>query len=260
MLALKSLPESFRAWNLQHGAPNGHERRRRSAFRSFYSDRSWRRLRGAFAIQGNNSIRAFEYPWAFHIGSPAPGMRALDIGGGLCGFQFALSQAGVRVVNVDPGMDAHDWPVNESSLRELNELFETDVELRNCTIAQAGLEEGTYDRAYSISVLEHLPKQEIETIVREVYRALKPGGLFILTVDLFLNVAPFTSRQENAFGANWDVYALSRIAPFELVEGKPEELFGFPEFNAERVLSQLESYLIGDYPALAQCLVLRKPR
>lgn len=259
MLALKSLPENFRAWNLNQGAPNGHERRRRNAFRRFYSERAWRRLRGPFSIQGNNSIRAFEYPWAFHIGAPAPGMRALDIGGGLCGFQFALSSAGVRVVNIDPGMEALDWPVNNASVNELNELFGTDVELRNCTASEAGLEETSYDRAYSISVLEHLPASEIETIVRHVFRALKPGGLFILTVDLFLNVAPFTTRVENAFGTNRDVHALSRLAPFELIEGNPEELYGFPEFDHERILSRLENYLIGDYPALAQCLVLRKP-
>ena len=94
MLALRNFPQHFRSWNLKHGAPHGHERRHRSVIRRFYSERAWTRLRGPFAIQGNNSIRAFEYPWAFHAGAPAPGMRALDIGGGLCGFQFALSRAG----------------------------------------------------------------------------------------------------------------------------------------------------------------------
>jgi hypothetical protein len=35
-------------------------------------------------------------------------------------------------------------------------------------------------------------------------------------------------------------------------------LHGFPEFNADFILSNLEKYLIGSYPALAQCVVLRR--
>src|SRR5437868_2822382 len=98
MLATRVIPERYRSWNLSQGAPDGHERRRRGIFRAFHTERAWRRLRGPFAIQGNNSIRQFEYPWAFESAHLAPGMRAMDIGGGLCGFQFALSRAGLDVV------------------------------------------------------------------------------------------------------------------------------------------------------------------
>jgi len=31
---------------------------------------------------------------------------------------------------------------------------------------------------------------------------LKPGGRLVLTIDLFLNLKPFTSRTSNQFGVN----------------------------------------------------------
>jgi hypothetical protein len=65
----------------------------------------WRaRLVGCFAFQGNNTTRAFEYPWIFETVSPSPGMKLLEIGGSLSGLQFALNLAGCDVVNVDPEM------------------------------------------------------------------------------------------------------------------------------------------------------------
>jgi hypothetical protein len=45
----------------------------------------------------------------------------------------------------------------------------------------------------------------------------------------------------------------------EMTLGKREELFGFPEFDPEKILSDLSRYMLGNgYPALAQLLVLRK--
>ncbi len=54
--------------------------------------------------------------------------------------------------------------------------------------------------------------------------------------------------------------ALVESEDWEMIMGKQEELFGFDEFEADRVQSRSEKYMIGrDYPALVQCVVLRKP-
>jgi hypothetical protein len=92
-----------------------------------------------------------------------------------------------------------------------------------------------------------------------VYRILKPGGEFIMTVDLYLDIAPFTERLANDYGSNIDLHWLSNLAPFELVFGNPMELYGFPEFDRDGVLCNLEQFLCGTYPVLVQCLILRKP-
>lgn len=261
MLARRSAPESYAQWNRTHGAPFGAPLRGEALLKRVLPRSAFTRLRGPFSIQPNNNTRAWEYPWAFHAAEPRPGLDVLEIGGGLAGFQFVLSRMGCRVVNVDPGMEATGvgWPCDADSMRRLNGLFGTTVELRNTVIEQAGLPDASFDRVFSISVLEHLPEHEIAGAVREAFRVLRPGGRLVMTVDLFLNVRPFTGEERNRYGSNVDLRWLLAQAPFELEQGTPAELYGFEEFSAERVLARLDELLVGEYPAAAQCLVLRKP-
>ena len=164
------------------------------------------------------------------------------------------------MVNVDPGMDATGigWPCDESSMRRLNRLFGTAVQLRNTIIERAELADDAFDVAYSISVLEHLPPDELVTTMKEVHRVLRPGGHFVMTVDLFLDIAPFTSTTRNKFGTNVDLRWLLAQAPFELAAGTRSELNGCEGFSTEWVLTNLADLLVGAYPAVCQCLVLRK--
>jgi hypothetical protein len=144
-------------------------------------------------------------------------------------------------------------------MQSLNRAFGTNVELRNTTVGKAELEPGQYDRAFSISVLEHLSRDEISEVCATVHAALKPGGLFVLTIDLFLDNRPFSERERNEYGENVDVAWLAGLAPFELVQGERRELYGFPEFDPKAIMGNLRAYMLGSYPALAQCLILRKP-
>jgi SAM-dependent methyltransferase len=259
MLARRALPEVYRRWNRLHGAPFGHPAPVPGADR-LLPERVLQRLRGPFGIQPNNTVRAFEYPWAYFATPLRAGLDVLEIGGGLSGFQFVLAREGCRVVNVDPGLGAVGlgWPCDEASMQRLNRRFGTSVELRNTVIERAELPDDAFDAAYSISVLEHLPPEELVGAVKEAYRVLRPGGHLVLTVDLFLNIAPFTGTQRNKFGTNVDVRWLLGQAPFELVVGTPSELHGFESFSTEWVLANLADLFLGEYPALCQCLVLRK--
>jgi SAM-dependent methyltransferase len=260
MLARRALPEEYRGWNRQHGAPFGRRVRGLHTLQRFLPPELSARMRGPFGIQENNSVREFEYPWAYFATPVRPGSDVLDIGGGLGGFQFVLARAGCRVVNVDPGMHATGigWPCDDSSMRRLNRLFGTSVQLRNTVIERAELADDAFDVAYSISVLEHLRTDELVTTMKEVHRVLRPGGHFVMTVDLFLNIAPFTSTPRNKFGMNVDLRWLLAQAPFELAAGTLSELYGFEGFSTEWVLSNLADLLVGAYPAVCQCLVLHK--
>jgi SAM-dependent methyltransferase len=260
MLARRALPEEYRGWNRRHGAPFGRRLPGLHRVQRFLPESVLARLRGPFGIQENNTVREFEYPWAYFATPVRSGSDVLDFGGGLGGFQLVLARAGCRVVNVDPGMDATGigWPCDDSSMRRLNRLFGTSVQLRNTVIERAELADDAFDVAYSLSVLEHLPPDELATAMKEVHRVLRPGGHFVMTVDLFLNIAPFTRTPRNKFGTNLDLRWLLAQAPFDLTAGTPSELNGFEGFSTEWVLSNLASLLVGDYPALCQCLVLRK--
>jgi SAM-dependent methyltransferase len=192
-------------------------------------------------------------------------MKVVELGGALSGFQYVLSAEGARVTNVDPfveyGADtenlAGDWPLRLHSA--LNRCFETDVELQRTTLRQASLPADSVDRIYCISVIEHLTSEDLHSTLHEVRRVLKPDGLFIFTVDLFLNLAPFTTRIRNQFGTNVSVLELLTESKLALIWGKREELCGFPEFSADAVLSNLERYYVGsDYPVVPQLVVLQK--
>ena len=100
---------------------------------------------------------------------------------------------------------------------------------------------------------------EIIRTIQEVCRILRKGGLFVLTVDLFLNLFPFTRWERNKCGTNVSIRRLVEQSNMRLICGERKELFGFPEFDPERILSSLKDYHIGaEYPALAQMFVLRK--
>ena len=258
MLAFTPIPENYVRWNQLHGAPYGRQLKLPRWRKWFLSVETIEKLRGPFTLQKNNSIRQFEYPWAFDAAKLQPGLRVLEIGGGLAGFQFVLDQYGCQVVNVDPGMAREGWPCDNHSMEKLNRRFGSQVELRNTTVDKADLADESFDRVFSISVIEHLPQSDAENVMRHAHRCLKRDGLFVLTCDLFLNLAPFCSRQQNEFGVNQNLKSLIDETVWEITVGDRKCLFGFSEFDPDFILSNLEKYLIGFYPAFAQCLVLKK--
>ncbi len=213
-----------------------------------------------FAFQGNNATRVFEYPWAFHATPLEPGMKAVDIGGSLAGFQFVLARNGVQVINVDPGEMATGlgWQVGESALARLNKAFGTNVELRPCFLQDAGLPATSFDRVFSISTIEHIPQSELPGLLDEIRRVLVPGGCFVATVDLFLDLAPFTNKTSNQFGTNVDIRWLADESRMTLISGSPAELYGFPEFDAARIAARASEFCRGESTALAQAFVLQK--
>lgn len=263
MIARSAFLDKYAEWNADFGSPFGFRnepRVRNVVFRKLgLIDAIY--PRDYFAYQPNNTTRAFEYPWVFHTLPLKDGARILEIGGGLSGLQFVLSSLGYSVTNIDPGQVEmrKTWRYDEGFFAALNRRFNTAVELRKVTIDKAALADSAFDCAYSISVLEHLPAEAVTDVMKHVWRCLKPGGTFVLTVDLFLNLKPFTDRKRNEYGENLDLKWVSELAPFDIVSGEMSEMFGFPDFNPRRVLSQLETLLVGTYPAIIQCFALRKP-
>lgn len=264
MLARRGLADEFDKWNRKWGAPFGKsipgQRFLKSLERALPLP-ALAKLRGPFGFQANNTSRAFEYPWAFTVVPIRRGESVVEIGGGLSGFQFCLDKAGCTVLNVDPDREGAGaaLPLSAETFQTLNRAFGTHVRHLPTTLAQAGIPPNSQNRIVSISVIEHLADSEIEEIMETAFVILKPSGLFIMTIDLFLNLRPFTKREANEYGRNRDVRALISLQPWEITFGNRHELYGFDEFSADSVLSNLEQFLIGSYPVLTQCLVLKKP-
>jgi SAM-dependent methyltransferase len=256
VLARKHVPSYFAAWNRKWKAPFGPGWSRRLSLEQRLNP-IIARLLGPFAYQPNNTTRTIEYPWAYHAVPLRRGTIAVEVGGAIAGFQFALARAGAIVTNVDPfvdyGSDArYSQPLPVLHAR-LNRIFGTNVALRNCVLSDADIPSNSADIVYSISTLEHLTHDDLEQTMLEIRRILRPGGMFVATIDLFLNVAPF-----NRWGTNISVHNLVTSTGMALVLGTASELCGYPEFDPERIQTTLDEYFIGDYPALTQMIVLQK--
>lgn len=108
------------------------------------------------------------------IGPATPrGARALDFGCGSGELAAHLAQAGLVVTGVD---------ISRSMLDAARRSFEdaaTWTELPT-TWTRLPFDDRHFDAAVSSSALEYVP--EVDLVLREVARVLKPGGLFAFTV------------------------------------------------------------------------------
>ena len=262
MIAPRLLPDKYQKWNVRWGAPNGRRLWTSRLARTWVPGGLRLRLGGPFSAQYNSPTRAFEYPWAVDALGDVHGATVLDLGGSLCGLQFVLDKAGADVINVDPGENAEGmgWPCTEASMQYLNHLFGTKVRLVNTTLEKAGLREESVDAVLCISVLEHIPAEGRPSLLQEIMRILRPGGKLICTVDLFLDLYPFSDEMQNKFGSNISIQELADLSGARVMEGIPDELYGLPGFAPKSVLAKLSGYLMGKYPVLSQCVVLAKPQ
>jgi SAM-dependent methyltransferase len=261
VLARRSALPDFSAWNERWQAPFGPSWAGELSLEERLAPDTARTI-GPFAFQPNNTTRAVEYPWAFGM-ADVDGRRVLELGGALSGFQFVLAQTGADVTNVDPfvdyGSEAESPDEPEVLHARMNEIFGTTVRLERSTLFEARLPSDAFDYAFCISTLEHLAKDEIDRVTREVGRVLRPGGRFVLTVDLFLDVTPFAASARNRWGTNVSVRDVVERSGMRLVVGDRRELVGFPEFDPERIRAGLDQYYVGEgYPTLVQMLVLEK--
>ena len=112
----------------------------------------------------------------------------------------------------------------------------------------------------SVSTIEHLSPSEIEATITAVKQLLAPGGLLVLTVDLFLNLMPFCHRMTNAWGRNTSVAWIEELLGYSMVAGDRHELYGYEEFSTDVILSRLEEFAANvDFPQLAQLVTFRAP-
>ncbi|HXL91034.1 MAG TPA: class I SAM-dependent methyltransferase [Streptosporangiaceae bacterium] len=265
MIGRSVLPEEYLAWNETYGAPFGFfGNERYYAGQSPYTslrDVTMTKERGLFGFQYVSHTRLWEYPWAFHAAGLRPGMSVLDIGGGTAGLQYLAALNGCAVTNADPAAQpgANEWSDDGLAERHaiVNGLFGTDVRLLPVPIQEADLPEHSFDRIFCLSVLEHVGPAEATDMMACAAGLLKPDGLMVMTVDLFLDLEPFGVLTRNHWGINHDVGDLIKHTGLDLLAGDPRELLGTPEFDRDRVVSQLPDLLVSaTYPVVSQSFVL----
>jgi SAM-dependent methyltransferase len=115
-------------------------------------------------------------------------MRVLDVGAGYSDLPAYLTNS----CNVE-GWVADDFGATDKEKiwsrwgdpRQLPEKYPgVHYVFRNLGEPTDELPLATFDRVYSVSVLEHVPAENIEAVLLHMAQLLKPGGLMLHTVDL----------------------------------------------------------------------------
>jgi SAM-dependent methyltransferase len=118
--------------------------------------------------------RYLELPETMRELAARPGERVLDLAGPKL-LAVALARAGAEVVSID------QLEAEVESWRRLT-AGEPRLTLRVADGRALPFEDASFDHAYSVSVLEHIPEPGDEQAVRELARVTKPGGRVVVTL------------------------------------------------------------------------------
>jgi SAM-dependent methyltransferase len=160
----------------------------------------------------NDMLRAFL--------SPAPGELVVDLG---CGSGRALlwnRDLGARTVGIDIApFFSHD--------------ARTGMDLLLGDLRRLPFADGTFDKAWSLDVLEHLSLDALAAMLTEAARVLKPGGSLFVYTHVRKN-API------AVGLRWINALARRLETMDLIDLRQERLRKSDHLNPLRDVPHLE--------------------
>lgn len=180
------------------------------------------------------AARLWEYPYAILAAELTRGMKVADIGCGMTAFTIYLKDhAQCEVTGIDP--DVFELGLKYRSHGVSAEFIErTRIKFLKGDMTALPLESESQDRAFSISVMEHVPPDIRRQGMQEIARVLKPGGRAIITVDMsmwFELNRPLDLVWEsglNLFGLvdlRWPTHRFGMFSD-DPVKGQPADVYG----------------------------------
>jgi cyclopropane fatty-acyl-phospholipid synthase-like methyltransferase len=104
---------------------------------------------------------------------PRPGDRIIDLGCGMGAVAHFCSTFGAQAVGVDLS------PVAIGMAREL--FPQAGLEFHERDVSDLhGIGDGTFDKAVSADLVEHIPQAVFEGMLREAFRVLRSDGVFFI--------------------------------------------------------------------------------
>ena len=171
-----------------------------------------------YALDGENVVETYqELGFSKHVAlmrehmGLKQGISALDVGCGTGALLVELCQAGAEVTGIDTFEEADgiDRRIAEARLRESG----LTAKLVAGTAEDMPLETESFDLAVTIGMLEHIPPTVRPTMLREMFRVVKPGGYLFLIAGP-TKATPFDQHIPGHPFSNW----LSRERKLQISE------------------------------------------
>ena len=135
-----------------------------------------------YAVVPVNYWRSVEYRLALEEGCFAPGERVLDVGSPKLLSLWIADRLGAEVVATDiESYFVEEYELLRTARRVPAERLRLAVEDGR----RLSFDDASFDKVYSLSVLEHIPDAGDSECVRELARVLAPGGRCVLTVPFW---------------------------------------------------------------------------
>jgi len=106
----------------------------------------------------------------------------LDLGCGLGIQTLCLGKKCNNIVGIDIDKDAIDFAESLSSKMQ----GKISSKFMCCSLEEASFSSDYFDKVFSICVIEHI--SDYEKVIDEIYRVLKPGGVFAFSVDALTTI------------------------------------------------------------------------
>ena len=191
---------------------------------------------GMFSEKGlcsrSELVKLWENAWTIHHSGVTPDHKVLDVGGASTAFVFFLASMGCSVAIAD-----NDWS-NCGTVYNTNYVAKRMKWNLKAYDRDAGkplpFPDNCFDRAFSICTLEHLTSSARRSVMKEIGRVLKPGGIVGLTID-------YAHDREILLTDKGLRFAYKEKIELDIIEPSGLSIYG----NTDWIDAQMEENFIG---------------
>lgn len=149
---------------------------------SVYDSPVYLDLRNKITNPGPGRPKAWAYPWCVLNGRIEKHQICMDFG---CGSWTNLTHHISEMSDfLTVGLDLDNLQSDTEKVR----FFITPTD-------RIEFPDNFFDRVFSVSVLEHVPIAQRDTVLKELFRVLRPGGLAVLVIDWVFGMNPSLLQQ-----------------------------------------------------------------
>lgn len=126
--------------------------------------------------------RRMEYPWVYTKLFPlSKDEIILDVGTGKSLFPLLIGQYVKEIHTIDKDTESVDYLKKKVQMTNLQNITIGLGDAKNMQFAS-----NTFNKVYSISIIEHMPKEDAIHVIDEMLRVVKIGGRVIITMDVMI--------------------------------------------------------------------------